>query len=152
MSVIRFKAAKTWRVDLYGPLVKFVGYQQLELKIKSLKPDWQPPESIPRVEIGAENEFWIAVHSKLANKNYVYLAIYQNRPLLLNENGDPLNDDFLVNVDGDPHESIGWVTNKNHYEFDDFYEAIDFNDDYHLLAWAEYQPPAFTGLDNGGAA
>jgi hypothetical protein len=152
MSVIRFKAPKTCQVDSRGPLVQYGDYLKLELKLAALTPVWQAPDLIPNVEAGTEEQFWIAVHSERTGEPHVYLAIYQNRPLTLDENGECTDDDCLVTPDGDPHESIGWVTDQAHHEFDNYYEPIEFSEKYKLLAWAAYQAPAFTGLDQGGVA
>ena len=152
MSVIRFKAPKTCQVVANGPLVQYADYLKLEKELQSLKPVWLSPATIPAVEKGTEKQYWIATYNKRRDSISVYLAIYQNRPLEVDDNGEYIDDDYLVNADGEPHESIGWVENKSHYEFDDFYMVIDFNDNYQLLGWAEYQPPAFNLPEKGGAA
>lgn len=104
---------------------------------------WNAPDAIPEVQKGSEKQFWIATLSKCTGKQHVYLAQYQNRPLEYDEHGELLSDDYLVSPDGEPHESVGWVSSKQHAEFDEYYELISFNDDYQLLGWAEYQPPTF---------
>lgn len=113
---------------------------------------WKNPKSIPNVEKGSEEQYWIATYSKRKDSISVYLAIYQNRPLETDDHGEYLDDDYLVNESGDPHESIGWVSNQSHYEFDNFYVPIEFNEDCNFLGWAEYQPPEFSGVEQGGAA
>ena len=108
--------------------------------------EWQKPTVIPEVKIGDDVEFWIAVETQRPDKPkeiITFLAIYQNRPLEHDDDGELISDDYLVTPDGDPHESIGWVTCKSHYEFDDFYESIEFNEKYKLLGWAVYTPPSF---------
>lgn len=105
---------------------------------------WYKPEELPEVELGTETEYWIAVQSKYKDKPLVFLALYQNRPLRHDNDGDLIEDDWqIVSPDGDPWHSVGWVEDKAHCDFDSFYESIDFNDDYQLLGWAEYQPPEF---------
>lgn len=153
-NVIRFKAPSTCRVDARGALVKYCDYRTLELQLAALKPLWQSPETIPAVPAGEEQEFWIAVHSQRTNKTHVYLAQYQNRPVNLDEDGEPIGDeDLLIDVDGEYVDSVGWVMNRQHTDFDNYYEKIDFNSDYQLLGWANYQPPAFDGVViEGGAA
>ena len=104
---------------------------------------WNPPESVPDVPEGEERLYWIATSSKETGfKPHVRLAHYQNVPLKVDENGDPIGDCFY-NPDGEPIESIGWVEQYEHYEFNRFYEGIAFNEDYRLLGWSEYHPPAF---------
>lgn len=154
-KVIRFKAPKTCQVDPRGALVQYCDYRTLELELAALKPLWQSPETIPAVPVGEEQEFWIAVHSQHSNKTHVYLAQYQNRPANLDEHGEPIGDEdyYLIDVDGEYVDSVGWVMNRQHPDFDDYYEKIDFNTDYQLLGWANYQPPTFYGLTvEGGAA
>lgn len=154
-NVIRFKAPKTCQVDPRGALIQYCDYQKLELELAALKPSWQPPETIPQVPVGTEQEFWIAVHSQHTNKTHVYLAQYQNRPLNLDEHGEQVGDDdyYLVDVDGEYVDSVGWVMNRQHVDFDNYYEKINFTSDYQLLGWANYQPPTFDGLTvEGGAA
>jgi hypothetical protein len=111
---------------------------------------WNKPESTPVVEHGTEEFFWIAVESRFNKdkkpKVFVFLALYQNRPLSLDEDGNPDNDDYLSDTSGEPIESVGWVENKSHYDFEDFYVPLSFNDDYKLLGWAEYVAPEFTGV------
>lgn len=106
---------------------------------------WNSPESIPEVKEGTEDLFWIAVVND-KKKQIVFLAYYQNRPLETDEDGDPANDDYLININGDPIDSVGWVDCKEHSEFDNFYTKLDFDESYKLLGWAEYDPPKFTGL------
>ena len=110
---------------------------------------WELPLELPQVRNGTEKEFWVAVQITQVDtsefKIVTYLAQYQNRPLILDDDDEPTTDDYLTNTDGEPMESIGWVTCKCHYEFEDFYEAIEFNADYKLIGWAEYTPPEFKG-------
>lgn len=141
--VLRFKAPKTCHVHPQGALVSYRDYVKIEKKLASYRPEWQSPDLIPDIPVGTESEYWIAIYNDKTCKVVVFLANYQNRPLTYDDNGDLISDDYLVNADGDPHESIGWVTNKSHHEFDDFYEPIVFSDDYRLLGWAEYEPPIY---------
>ena len=118
--------------------------EQIE-ELKATKPtiNWNPPESVPDVPEGEEKLFWITTASKETGfKPHVSLAHYQNVPLKVDEDGNPI-DDCFYNPDGEPIESIGWVEQYEHYEFNRFYEGIVFNDDYRLLGWAECQPPVF---------
>ena len=104
--------------------------------------EWNRPDKIPDVAKGEEQPYWIAIKND-KGKIYVFMALYQNRPLELDEHGDPLNDSVLVDPDGEPINSVGWVEAKKHAEFDDFWELIHFNKNYKLLGWAEYVPPTF---------
>ena len=109
---------------------------------------WEHPALCPTVERGTEKEFWVAVEVNVeAPKNnkikvVTFLAQYQNRPYKEGDE-DVINDDYLVNTDGEYVNSIGWVTCQSHYEFDNYYELITFNEYYKLLGWAEYIPPEF---------
>ena len=114
--------------------------------------EWKAPDSIPEVEKGTQRLLWLAVEVSRPNphpnteqtKVITLLAIYQNRPLDLDKEGESLDDDCLVDTDGAPLGSVGWVFDKQHYEFDNYYVPIEFNDNYKMLGWAEYTPPAFT--------
>jgi hypothetical protein len=117
--------------------------------------NWQKPETTPVVPKGDELEFWVAIESTRVNphnqvsstRTYTFLAQYQNRPLETDEDGEYLDDDYLTDVNGEPVESIGWVSCKAHDDFDNFYEKLDFNENYKLLAWAEYTAPEFNGFN-----
>lgn len=127
----------TWFVNTYSKTNFALNYAGVV--------DWQKPESTPVVEVGSEKEFWIAVEATRSNKPakiYTFLAQYQNRPY---EEGEEefSGDEPLVSVDGEYISSVGWVTCKQHTEFDNFYEPISFNDNYKLLGWAEYVAPEF---------
>ena len=116
--------------------------------------EWKSPDTVPEVKEAAERLFWLAVEYKRVTphpdskqtETFTFLAFYQNRPIELDDDGEPTNDDYLVNTDGEPMESIGWVTDKQHDEFDNYYMPIEFSDHYKLLGWAEYTPPKFTGV------
>ena len=103
---------------------------------------WNKPEFTPLVEEGKEEQFWIAVEND-KGKVFVFPAHYQNRPL--DENGDNY-DDALEDLNGDAVGSVGWVDLKQHVDYDNFWEALTFNDNYKLLGWAVYTPPEFTGV------
>ena len=114
--------------------------------MKNIK--WESHLLPPKVERGTEKEFWVAVEMNDGppenNKTKVitFLAQYQNRPYKEGDE-DVIDDDYLVNTDGEYVDSIGWVTCQSHYEFDNYYELISFNEHYKLLGWAEYTPPKF---------
>jgi len=102
--------------------------------------EWMSPESIPDVKLYSERQCWIAcINGK--GKKYVYLAQYVNRPIILNDEGDPENDDYFSDTDGEPMHAVGWHSEKEHFDFDGFYEQIQFSDDYKLIGWAEYVAP-----------
>ncbi len=107
---------------------------------------WYKPSITPLVPVGTESLFWIATkrtHNEGEVTHNVRLAHYQNRPLEVDSDGEPTRDDHLVGVDGDAIESIGWVNDNEHYEFDNYYSPIEFNDKFELVAWAYVHPPAF---------
>ena len=112
-----------------------------------IKVDWKAPDTLPEIPEGTEEHFWLAVEVTKPNKPVeikTFLGQYQNRPL--NQNAEvPLGDEEpLVNTDGDPVSSVGWVACQSHYDFDNFYEFINFSDEYKLMGWAEYEAPDFT--------
>lgn len=110
------------------------------------KTEWFKPNITPLVPMGTESPFWIATKRTHADGVVVLdvrLAQYQNRPLELDEDGEPTSDDHLVGVDGDAIESIGWVVDNEHYEFENYYSPIEFNGSYELVAWAYVHAPAF---------
>jgi hypothetical protein len=104
--------------------------------------DWNEPDSIPSVAKGTEDLFWVAVDSRHSGKVHVFMAYYQNRPLEYHEDG-VLVDDALYDTNGDPVDSVGWVDCKEHYEFDDYYTPLSFDDDYKLLGWKECLVPVY---------
>ena len=107
---------------------------------------WHKPDTFPVIPKNTENEFWIVFHSNHTGKTHVKLAIYQNRPLSLQTDGTPVDeDDCLYDCDGEPIHSVGWVSCKEHYEFESYYTALDFNSST-LLGWAELPKPIFTGV------
>ena len=107
--------------------------------------NWESPTTTPQVKVGTEKELWIAVEFTRNGKPsevITFLAQYQNRPYKLGDE-EELDEDNLVNTDGEYVDSVGWVTCQSHYEFDNYYELLTFNDNYKLLGWAEYTPPEF---------
>jgi hypothetical protein len=104
------------------------------------KIEWNKPHLVPSIKKGTEKLCWLAVRNG-QNKVYVFDALYQNRPLKTDDNGEYLSDDYLVNDSDEPIESIGWVHNQQHSEFDNFYQPIEFNEHYELLGWAECEKP-----------
>lgn len=156
MTVLRIKAPKTCHIKSNGALVMYSDYAELEQKFKSLEPEWKSPETTPTVKIGEELLFWVAVEvnkinphpqPKLVEKRIVtFLAYYQNRPLSEIDDTDDMPDWTLSDECGGYVGSIGWVDNKAHHDFEDFYEPLDFNEHYKLVGWAEHTPPLFTGI------
>ena len=121
-----------------------------------LSVDWQSPDTIPTVKKGESLECWVAVEStprtySLENGSpvdkdprvHTFIAQYVNKPVQVDDNGDTDTDDYLVTADGEPWPAVGWFSIKNHADFDDYYEALEFNDRYKLLGWANYTPPSF---------
>lgn len=134
--------------DEEGPEIVFYG------DLFDRKVVWHSPESTPEVGKNEKRTFWIAVNVTLRPcngdpviKQVVFPAQYLNMPLEYDDEGELLNDDCPVNTDGDHVEAIGWHTERDHEEFDNYHPAIDFNDDYVLLGWAEYEVPSFTGVN-----
>ena len=110
---------------------------------------WHSPNELPQVEKFGSELFWIAVKWRRKTgsepKVSVFLAHYFNKPLDLDSDGEPSDPDPHVNPDGEYVEAIGWHSKYEHYEFSGFYEAISFNENYQMLGWAEYVPPAWNG-------
>lgn len=122
---------------------------------------WQAPDNKPVVKADEYELFWMATRSKNChgewNEPIVRLAQYVNKPLVYaedHEEGDEPINSYLITVDGEPFEAIGWFDIKNHAEFDDYYEPIVFREGFELLGWAEYAPPEFkvSGLTLGEAS
>jgi len=119
--------------------------------MKQLTPQviWQLPSKTPEVPKGENHLFWIAVQSQWSAgeqpRTLVYLANYINKPLELDDDGEPLDDDCHVNTDGDPISAIGWHNQYDHPDFSGYYEPIQFNEQLKLLGWAEYLPPEWNG-------
>lgn len=113
--------------------------------MKQKAPDvaWQPASKTPEVHKGELQLFWIAV--KTDQGVAVYLANYINKPLELDENDDPVDDDHFVDTDGQPMAAVGWHNEYDHPDFSGYYEKMQFNEHRELLGWAEYVPPVWTG-------
>ena len=111
--------------------------------------EWNAPDTVPEVKLGTEKLFWIAVKAEWNEAPQVFTALYQKRPVIIDDDGElTLGCDnwVLHSPDGDYVDSVGWVENKTTSEFDDYFEAFSFNEHYMLLGWAEYQAPEFTGV------
>lgn len=114
------------------------------------KQRWFAPDEIPAVPEGEEVLFWIAVRSISfdgAVLEYTRLAHYQNRPLYLDDDGEPTVDDHLTNTDGEAVESIRWVNSTEHEEFENYYTPIHFSDSYELVAWSFLATPDFPTIE-----
>ncbi|CAK3503995.1 Phage protein [Vibrio crassostreae] len=109
--------------------------------------DWQHPLEVPVVEMGTEKEFWIAVYSEQSKRQHVFLAHYQNRPLVHDDDGELIENDWYLDGHGELVDSVGWVEHTRHDEYDNYYTKIGFSEDYRLLGWAEYEPPRFVAVD-----
>ncbi|EGR2774142.1 hypothetical protein V6956_004574 [Vibrio parahaemolyticus] len=109
--------------------------------------DWQHPLEVPVVEMGTEKEFWIAVYSEQSKRQHVFLAHYQNRPLVHDDDGELIENDWYLDGQGELVDSVGWVEHTRHDEYDNYYTKIGFREDYRLLGWAEYEPPRFVAVD-----
>lgn len=108
---------------------------------------WNNPETVPNVKIGEEELCWIAVESD--GKVFTFSAYYQNRPLITNEDGDLINgcDDWALSNEWDGYiDSVCWVHNRLHTDYDHCWEQIKFDNEYKLLGWAKYETPEFTGV------
>ena len=117
---------------------------------------WNDPKLTPTIPLNSEKTFWVAIQStnyssstnEQTVKQVVFDAQYVNRPLEIDSDGEPTNDDHFVNEDGEPIETIGWYSVKEHSDFNGYYEPLELGDDYVLLGWAEYQAPEFNGVSN----
>ena len=111
--------------------------------------NWNSPETVPNVKLGEEELYWIAVESERGI--FVFSAYYQNRPLITNEDGELLDgcDDWVLSNEYDGEiESVCWVHNRLHLEYDHYWEKINFDHEYKLLGWAEYDTPEFIKTTN----
>lgn len=119
--------------------------------MKPLPPQviWQLPSITPEVPKGENQLFWVAVQTRWSEgeqpKTEVYLANYINKPLELDDNGEPIDDEHFVDTDGQPMSAVGWHNQYDHPDFNGYYEKMQFSDKCKLLGWAEYQPPVWTG-------
>ena len=109
--------------------------------------DWQSPETIPVVPKYGIEVFWLAVEATIKGEKQIVVfdALYINKPLEYENSDDeePLDSDYHVDLDGHPIQAIGWHRALEHEEFSNYYEQINFNDDYVLLGWGEYLKPDF---------
>ena len=114
---------------------------------------WNSPNIAPTSEkmflVAIQHTYYRQSTNEHIVSTLVFNAQYVNRPLEVDSNGEPTNDHHFVNDDGEPIEAIGWYSVKEHSEFDNYYEPLQFYEDYVLLGWAEYQVPEFTGVSNG---
>lgn len=116
-------------------------------KFASIK--WQSPGSVPDVQLGGEKLFWLAVKSVRGGVEHeaVYLANYLNKPKVYNDKGDLTDEciDWLLTNDWEEEgiDAVGWFDSKAHPDYENWYEPINFNEDYVLLGWAEYNAPPF---------
>lgn len=114
-----------------------------EIGKEQLKPiTWMKPDVLPVVELGGDKEFWVAIEAvrpKVGKVVICFLAMYLNKPLILDDE-EPA-DYCLVSPCGDAIDAVGW--HKSHYEFEDFYEPLGVSDNYKLLGWAEYNPQEY---------
>lgn len=124
--------------------LNFVKAKQAEEIKESLKPKWNKPDSIPVVGLGEEEKYWVAV--ELNGQVRVWDALYQNRPAF-DEKGEAY-DFALVSEHGEEVDSVGWVQNKSHFDFENFYEPISFGESCVLLGWAEWSEPEFSGVES----
>ncbi len=124
-----------------------------EIGKEQLKPIvWIKPDVLPTVKVGKSKEFWVAIEVTRKDKKpevVCFLSNYLNKPIAFYvddsaDTGCPL-DYVLSDECGQSIDAVGWHSNREHYEFDDFYEPLTFSDSYVLLAWAEYTPPDCAG-------
>ncbi|BCE02960.1 hypothetical protein [Marinicellulosiphila megalodicopiae] len=137
------------RVEGLSPAEKLnTALERIQELEQSNQLKWNNPETTPTVKLGTEELFWIAVQSSRREEPFVFLAYFQNRPCdtaIANDDG-PVEHWAVSNEHDGYVSSVGWVENKAHYDYSEFYEPLEFNDDYKLLAWAEYIAPKFTGV------
>jgi len=119
--------------------------EEIKQNGNATRQNWNSPESTPVVPIGTEKQYWIAIKTS-EGKECVFIAHYQNRPLA-DEGDDEAYE--LIDLDGEPIESVGWVDCKEHSEFDNYYTPISFNEHYELLGWAECIAPTWNVCDSG---
>lgn len=118
----------------------------------NIKPvvEWHSPEEIPDVPKNTTKNFWIAVEypTEREDRTLVFTAQYVNMPLELDENGESLNVEQFVDHSGDPMEAVGWYDLQVHVDYPEYYDSLDFNENYKLLGWAEYDKPDFSKVSN----
>lgn len=110
--------------------------------------EWQDPTTVPDVPKYETKTFWVVVES--FGRQHVFDAQYCNKILDYKEDDpdcedEPLDPYHFVTQDGEPIDCVGWYDVRNHQDFDGYYEPLNFNDHYKLLAWAEYEKPDFNG-------
>ncbi len=112
---------------------------------------WNSPEKLPEVQLWSEKQFWIAVKFQPSGRVLTYSAYYLNRPLIEGEELENRieNQDIFCSESGEPIHMVGWANWGKHYDYDDFYEMINFHESCELVGWAEYTPPVFTGIGPG---
>lgn len=118
--------------------------EQLHLAQDAQQVYWHSPDTAPAVAEGSLCLCWIAVRQHCEGTEpqvRVFAANYINKPLFLDENGEPTAEDYHVTADGEPVGAVGWHNEHHHPEFSAYFEEITFSDSYQLLGWAEYKPP-----------
>lgn len=116
---------------------------------------WNDPRFNPVVPKNEIKTYWVAIkvthrprNETPVEKIVVFPAQYVNKPLELDGDGQPTNDECLINIDGEAVDAVGWHTDRDHEEFDNFYPPLPFSENYVLLGWAYYQVPEFTNIDS----
>ncbi len=109
--------------------------------------NWQSPDVVPEIPEGTAKEFWIAVHSEHTSKEHVFLAKYQNKPLRLDDDGDPTVDWAVCSPEDEWVDAVGWCHCEEHPEVEQYLLPIVFSHT-RLVGWAEYTPPVFSGFDD----
>ena len=117
---------------------------------------WNDPIFTPIIPLDSEKTFWVAVlvtrhiqsSNSITTSQIVFDAQYVNRPLEIDSDGEPTNDDHFVSEDGEPVDAVGWHSVKEHSDFNGYYEPLEFSERFVLLGWAEYQVPEFNGVSN----
>jgi len=109
---------------------------------QTIELNWNDPEAVPDVELGTERMFIISVYSHHTGKNHEFPAYYQNRPFDAEKALSVEPPDWTLYNDDEAVNSVGWVELKEHYEYDGFYEGINFNAQYKLMGWSEFKIPS----------
>lgn len=111
--------------------------------------NWQSPLSIPVVQKGDSDVFWLATRIRRGNDwaVVVFDAQYVNNPLEYAdsdiEKEEPLGEPFYTE-DGEPIDAVGWHSVMEHVDFNGYYEPIVFDENRELLGWGLYLKPEFT--------
>jgi hypothetical protein len=130
------------RVDM--PVERVQAYQLVRQLMSEREVFWHSPDTVPAVAEGSLCLCWIAVRQHYEGTEprvLVFAANYINKPLFLDEDGEPTAEDYHVTADGEPVGAVGWHNEHHHPEFSAYYEEILFSDSYQLLGWSEYKPP-----------